>query len=247
MAIRALLLASLLGVLALAGPARADAACEADYCTAAITDANGRYKLTIGPHSVGFFFPALAGCTWDIEAQYGDGSPPGDYVFSDADGLEAEHIYPDPGVYTFHAYATNGVHDGTAEECPDLHIEATVVHPDPPPPKEPDPEEPVKQPAGGSGGGNLPIVVVPVAPMAPSPAIDRFWRDCNGGVLAHRVPCPRARRVVRAARSLLTRARSSERLAEGAVFKAAGFSCRLRKDTDGSVSCWHGRQRVLGT
>jgi hypothetical protein len=244
------LLALLLGALALGGPARADAACEAEYCTTAMTEPDGRYQLDIAPHLVGFFYPTLAGCTWDVEAQYGDGSAPGEYVFSEAEGLEADHTYPEPGVYTFHAYATNGVHDGTSEECPALHIEATVIYPEPTPPKEPEepgPEEPVKQPTAGSGGGAPPMAATPAAPMPPSPAVDRFWRECGGGVLAHRVPRSKARRVIRAARSLLASARSPERLAEGAIFKAAGFTCRLRKGDAGSVSCWRGRQRVSGT
>jgi hypothetical protein len=246
---RAILLLLLLGALALPSPAQADPACEADYCTIAVTKPDGRYQLTIPPHVVGFFFEELAGCTWTaVEAQYGDGSEAGEYEFGDAEGLEAEHTYPEPGVYIFHAYATEGLHDGTSEACPDFHVQATVTYPEPPPlePEEPEPEEPVRGPAGGSAVAAPPQIQLPDLQL-PVPATERFWRDCGKDIRAHRVPCPRARRVIAAARSILTRARPSERLAQGAVFKAGGFSCRLRDDAAGSVSCWRGRQRALGT
>lgn len=244
------MLVLLLGVLALGGPARADAACEADYCTTAITEPDGRYQLNIAADLLGFFYPDLDGCTWSVEAQYGDGSEPGAYVFNEAEGLEAEHTYPEPGVYTFHAYATEGLHDGTSEACPDLQIDATVVYPDPTQPEEPEepqPEEPVKpQPGGSAPGGQLPAPA-PAGQAPASPAIVRFWRECGNGIRAHSLPCPRARRVIGTARSILTRVRSAERLADGAVFPAAGFSCRLRGDDAGSVSCRRGRRRALGT
>ncbi len=246
---RAILLLTLLGALALPSPAQADPACEADKCLTVVTKPDGSYTLAIPGNAIGFFYEELDGCTWNVEAQYGDGSEPGEYVFSETDGLEAEHTYPAPGVYTFDAYATEGLHDGTSEACPDLHIQATVTYPEPPPPKEPEepePEEPVKVPAGGSGVAASPQVQPPDIQL-PAPAIDRFWRDCGKDVRAHRLPCPKARRVIGAARSILARARPSERLAQGAVFKAEGFSCRLRDDAAGSVSCWRGRQRALGT
>ena len=104
----------------------------------------------------------------------------------------------------------------------------------------------MKVPAGGSGVAASPQVQLPDIQL-PAPATDRFWRDCGNDIRAHRLPCPKARRVIGAARSILTRARPSERLAQGAVFKAEGFSCRLRDDAAGSVSCWRGRQRALGT
>ena len=144
------MLLTLLGALALPSSAQADPACEADKCLTVVTKPDGSYTLAIPGNAIGFFYEELDGCTWNVEAQYGDGSEPGEYVFSETDGLEAEHTYPAPGVYTFDAYATQGLHDGTSEACPDLHVQATVTYPEPPPPKEPEepePEEPVKVPA----------------------------------------------------------------------------------------------------
>jgi hypothetical protein len=241
---RAILPLLLLGALALPSPAQAGPACDADQCLTVITGPDGSYELKIGANSIGFFYEELDGCTWAVEAQYGDGSEPGEYVFSETEGLEAAHTYPAPGVYTFDAYATEGLHDGSSEPCPDIHIQATVTYPEPPPPKEP--EEPAKGPAGGSGAAAPPQAQLPDIQL-PAAATDRFWRDCGNEIRAHRLPCPKARRVIGAARSVLTRARPSERLAQGAVFKAEGFSCRLRDDAAGSVSCWRGRQRALGT
>ena len=139
--------------------------------------------------TIGFFYEELDGCTWDVEAQYGDGSEPGEYVFSETDGLEAEHTYPEPGVYTFDAYATEGLHDGTSEPCPDLHIQATVTYPEPPPPKEPEepePEEPVKVPAGGSG------VAATAAGFSHRTSSSRRRRSTGSGAIAARTSAPTA-------------------------------------------------------
>ena len=55
---------------------RAEAACAADYCFTFTTNENGTYVLSIPPGTLGLFYPQLADCTWDIEAQFGDGSEP---------------------------------------------------------------------------------------------------------------------------------------------------------------------------
>jgi hypothetical protein len=242
------LLLTVLGTLALPSPAQADPVCEADECLTVITQPDGSYTLAIPGNLIGFVHEELDGCTWAVEAQYGDGSEPGEYVFSETDGLEAEHTYPAPGVYTFDAYATEGLHDGTSEACADLHVQATVIYPEPLPkePEEPEVEEPLKVPAEGSGVAASPPNQLPDI-QPPAPATGRFWRECGTDIRAHRLPCPKARRVIGAARSILFRARPSKRLAQGAVFKAEGFSCRQRDDAAGSVSCWRGRQRALGT
>jgi hypothetical protein len=238
-----LLLAALAAGLALISPPPASAAeCEADYCTTVFTEPDGRATLTIPGGLVRFAYPALKECTWEVEAQYGDGSPSGSYVFSEAIGLEAEHTYPQPGVYVFNAYAAQGMHDGTSEPCPDVRIEATVVYPDSTPPpeetEEPGPEGPGVQAPGGE------VAAAPTQPPAgaasPTP-LPTYWRACGGGVRAHLAGCRRAKEVIRAAKGLLSQAR----LEQGATLRAAGFSCRLRGD--GDLACRRGKQRVLGT
>ena len=112
-------------------PGAAAAGCQADYCTTVVTEPDGRAVLEVPGKLVRIAYPTLKECTWSVEAQYGDGSMPGEYVFSESIGLEAEHTYPKPGVYTFNAFATKGLHDGTSEPCPDVHIEATVTYPEP--------------------------------------------------------------------------------------------------------------------
>ena len=67
-----------------------------------------------------------------MEAQYGDGSEPGEYVFNEAEGLEAEHTYPGAGgLHSSTPTQPKGCTTATSEACPDLHIEATVTYPDP--------------------------------------------------------------------------------------------------------------------
>jgi hypothetical protein len=222
-----------------AAPKASAAGCEADYCTIVVTEPDGRATLKIPGKLVRIAYPELKECTWEVEAQYGDGSPPGSYVFSEAIGLEAEHTYPEPGTYTFNGYATKGMHDGTSEPCPDVHIEATVIYTDPNPPEEPEPEG-VKPPP--SGGGGSPAVTLPPVTFPPleSPKPIPYWKACGGGVRAHQVACRKAKQVVRSARSVLSRTRPEQ----GATFTAAGFSCRLHKG--GSISCRRGAQRVLG-
>jgi len=237
-----LLAAAILAAPGLLRTAEAAAAgCEADYCTTVITDPDGRATLTIPGKLVRLAYPQLKECTWEVEARYGDGSPPGSYVFSETTGLEAEHTYPKPGTYTFNAYATNGMHDGTSESCPDVHIEATVIYPDSTPPEEeqePGPGGPgVQVPGTGAGVAANPLP----AGTPPMSRATAYWQACGHGVRAHLVPCRRAKRVVRAARGLIPRAK----LELGATFKAAGFSCRLR--ADGDVACRYGKQLVLGT
>jgi hypothetical protein len=208
-----------------------------------ITEPDGRATLKIPGKLVRFAYPQLKECTWEVEAEYGDGSPNGSYVFSEAIGLEAEHTYPEPGVYTFDAYATHGEHDGTSEPCPDVHVEATVVYPDSTPPEEPEepaPEGPgVQAPGGGSSAAAA--TQPPAAAEPPATQPNPYWRACGGGIRVHLVACHRAKQVIRAARDLLSRAR----LEQGASFKAAGFSCRLLGN--GDLACRRGKQRVLGT
>jgi hypothetical protein len=242
-----MLAALITGFMALSAAPRASAAgCEADHCTISgmivVTEPDGRATLKIPGKLVRIAYPALKECTWEVEAQYGDGSPPGSYVFSEAAGLEAEHTYPEPGTYTFNAYATNGMHDGTSEPCPDVHIEATVIYSDSTP-EEPEGHEPegVKPPP--SGGAGSPAVTLPplIIPPLRSPKPVPFWKACGGGVRAHLVGCDKAKRVIHSARELLSRSRPEQ----GATFRAAGFSCRVRNG--GTLSCRHGAQRVLGT
>jgi len=219
----------------------ASAACPVDYCTAITTDSNGLATLKIPGKLVRLGYPQLQECTWDVVAEYGDGSPDGSYAFSEAIGLEAEHVYPEPGVYTFDAVAENGLHDGTSEPCPDVHIQATVTFHDPTPPVK-DPEEPAPEegPATPPGGG-APASQPPVA--APPAAAPAYWRGCGHGVRTHLVTCRKARKVVAAAGEHVTRARPPQ----GAVFQASGFSCRLRQGPTGLyLSCRRGSQRVLG-
>jgi hypothetical protein len=229
--------------LALLPTAAASAAgCEADYCTTLITEPDGRATLKIPGKLVRLVYPQLKECTWEVEAQYGDGSPSGSYVFSEAIGLEAEHTYPEPGEYTFNAYATHGMHDGTSEPCPDVHIEATVIYPKPPPPPE-EKEEPEAEGPGvlSPGGGSPAAAAQPLAPASvPTPQPIPYWRACSGGVRAHLVTCHRAKQVITAARKHLAMAG----LERGATFMAAGFSCRLRGG--GKLACRRGKQRVLG-
>lgn len=248
MPIRAFLLAVLMvGLITQADLPRADAACEADYCTERTTNEDGFYLLTIPAGGIALIpgGSALADCKWEVEAQFSDGSPPETYFFDATQPFQSSHTFPEPGVYFVDIYATEGVHGAGPSKCPDLHIQAKVTYPEPPQePEEPGPEGPgISSSGGGAAATAQPPVIVP----APQPEASTFWRDCGGGVLAHRVPCPKARRVIGAARSLLAHARPSDRLAEGAIFKAAGFSCRLRKGDATSVSCRRGRQRVLGT
>lgn len=251
MPLRAFLLALLMaGLIAQADPPRADAACEADYCTERTTNKDGFYLLMIPAGGIGLIEPPLADCRWEkVEAQFSDGSPPEFFSFDATKEFKSSHTFPEPGVYFVDIYATEGIHSDGPSECPELHIQAKVTYPEPPPPKEPkepQPEGPKAPPPASAGGGSA-SAGTPAAPRPASPALDRFWRECGGGVLAHRVRCPKARRVIGAARSLLARARSSDRLTAGAVFEAAGFSCRLRKGDATSVSCRRARQRVLGT
>lgn len=238
-------LPALICAIFLTAPAPASAACEADYCTSVTTRQSGIYLLSIPAKGLRFLYPSLADCTWNVEAVYGDGTEPGEYTFSEATGLTASHTYPEPGTYVFHAYATKGLKDGTAIPCPDLHIEATVIFPEPPPPPPPEePEgEPTQPPVGA--GGPAPGVIGPEPTALLSPTAP-YWRDCGGELLTHRVRCRKARQVVRAARAILTRVRPSRRLAQGAVFRVAGFNCRLLRTPFAEFSCRRGGRRILG-
>ena len=226
-----------------AAESAAAAECPADYCTERATNENGFYLLMIPAGGIALIAPSLADCKWEVEAQFSDGSPTEFYSFDASKSFQSSHTFPEPGVYFVDIYATEGVHGGDSTPCPDLHIQAKVTYPEPAAKEtgEPGPEQPLAHPPAGGGAvaGSQPPAGAPPAGSSPVP----YWRACGGGVRAHLVSCPKARKVIRAARDLLSRAR----LARGAVFQAGGFSCRLRHGTAGSVSCRRGRQRVLGT
>ncbi len=219
-------------LLLLWSPGRADAACEVDFCTTGTTDPSGVYQLDVTPAAIAFGFPALTDCVWeDVEADFGDGSPNGEYEFDAAVGISESHQFPAPGVYTVHVYAREGTHSGSGGPCPDMEIEAVVTYPPPAPPPTPPPGE-----TGGSGA--------PPAPAGPSTeqrAVDPpYWRNC-GAIRAHAVYCKKARRVAGTARAFISRAR----LAKGATFRAAGFSCKLRQSGKRPLACRQGPKRIL--
>jgi hypothetical protein len=227
-------------VLALLAAERASAAeCKADFCTKVITEPDGRATLQIPGKLLRLRYPELQECTWKVSVEYGDGSPQGELTFSEAIGLEAEHTYPKPGAYTLNAFATEGVKEGTAEPCPDKHIEASVIFPEPAPPVEV-PEESGKEVRVPGGGG--PLVAPPDVNFTPGPTPVPRWRACGRGVRAHLVGCAKARKVIAAARGILSR----ESRSNDATVQASGFTCR-RRGGSGSLSCRRGPQRVLGT
>ncbi|HEY7255837.1 MAG TPA: hypothetical protein VH476_04060 [Solirubrobacterales bacterium] len=225
-------------------PDRASAACTpaAAFCLDANTNASGFY---------GLFIPAnyiqsqeggapLDNCTWQVEADYGDGSPPGKYVFEEDKLFTAGHTFPEPGVYDVVINATEGQHIDESP-CPDLLIEATITYPEPPPQEEAEEAAPGGPGAEApGGGGGAPAAPPPAGTPPPAPPHQPYWSGCGGGVRAHLIACRKAKRVIRSARAFLSRAR----LEQGASFRAAGFTCRLRGN--GDVACRRGRQRVLG-
>jgi hypothetical protein len=239
-------LAAIAASLALIGAAGASAAeCPADYCTERTTMPNGIFELKIPPKYIAFIpiegSSELVDCTWQVRVDFGDGSEPEKLEFDASKEFSASHQFPEPGVYYVEIYAEEGIHAGNKTECPDEHIQAKVTYPEPPPKEteEPGTEGPGTQPPGGGGGAVAAATPPPAA--APTPAPGPPWRACGGGIRAHLVACRRAKRVIRAARAFLSRAK----LEQGASFQAAGFSCRLRGN--GNLSCRRGRQRVLGT
>jgi hypothetical protein len=235
----------LIPLLALLAPQRAQAVdCETAICIAMkrTTNSKGEASLVVPPDAVGQLPWGLDGCTWQVKVQFGDGSPSEEIEFKEESGLVASHTFPEPGVYLMTVDAIEGVRSDLSE-CPDVHIDVTVTYPEPPPPKEePGPEEPGTEPPlaspGSAGSAGSPMSSV-TPPSSAGSQNAPYWRDCGGGIRAHRVPCRKARRVIRAARSFLSRAR----LEQGASFRVEGFSCRLRR---GSLSCRHGSRRVLG-
>jgi hypothetical protein len=223
-------------------PAGASAAeCPADRCFEFTTNARGIYVLSIPAGGIAFLGGAeLGDCKWQVKVEFSDGSPPEELEFDAAKAFVSSHQFPAPGVYLVDIHATEGVHEADQAKCPDLYIQAKVTYPTPPPPKEeekPAPEGPGVQ---APGGGSVPAATQTPSDATPQTDPDPYWQACGSGVRAHLVPCSRAKRVIRAARSLLARAR----LEKGATFTAARFSCRLR--ANGGVACRRGRQRVLG-
>ena len=231
----------------LIAPQRAEAIdCQTAICVSLperTTDAKGKYTLFIPADYVGTQYPDLNGCTWQVNAQFGDGSEPEEYEFHEESNFGASHAFPEAGHYQVVIDATEGERSDHSE-CPDVHIEVPVTYPVPPPPKEEEsaPESPgVQPPGGGGGGGAAAAATQQPAGAAPQPQPrPPYWHACGGGVRAHLVACGKAKRVIRAARALLARAR----LEQGATFRVAGFSCRLRGN--GDVACRRGKQRVLG-
>jgi hypothetical protein len=226
-------------------PAWASAAeCPADKCFEFTTSPNGVYVLTIPARGIALIpgGSGLADCKWSVKAEFGDGSEPEELEFDASKAFTSSHTFPAPGVYIVDIYATEGIHAGSSTACPDLHIQAKVTYPEPVPEEseEPAPEGPGAQAPGG-GGGAAAATQAPAGAAAPAPPPGSpYWKACGGVARAHLVACRKAKRVIRAARSLLSRAR----LEQGASFKAAGFGCRLRGN--GDLACQRGKQRVLG-
>jgi hypothetical protein len=245
----AVLAASVLLLTALLPTERAEGACTAEICMKLdyVTNQEGLYVLVITPLMLEFVLPEeLRDCVWDVESQFSDGSPPEHYVFDAAKSFSAAHRFPERGTYLVTVHATNGIQADNGEPCPTIQIDATVLYPDPPPP--PPPPPPVEPRAPPAGDPPAPPPQSPATRLAgdgddaPQGPASSYWRNC-GAIQAHAVSCKRARRVVRAARTTLSRARS-ERLAEGATFRATGFSCRLRQSGPKPLACRLGKRRV---
>jgi hypothetical protein len=237
-------------------PDRAEAECTADICVPMqfVTDQNGTYLLIITPFMVEATLPpALHDCVWDVEAQFGDGSPAEEYTFDATKSFSASHQFSEPGVYLVVVHARNGVQADTLEPCPSIQIDATVIYPEPPlpPPPPPDPppdppDPPAPGPVGSPGPTSSPAAVDAPLGSTDSGASEQagaYWRDC-GRVLAHALGCAKAARVARRARSILSRARKG-RFAAPPAFRVLGFSCRVRHDAALPLACRRGERRLL--
>ncbi len=234
-------------LLATVSPARAGAAvdCESAICITLeekLTNSHGQYNLFIPADYVGYEIPELNGCSWQVEAQFGDGSAPEHYEFHEEALFLASHLFPGPGHYQVVIDATEGKRSDESK-CPDVHIEVPVTFSAPPPPEET--EEPTQEgPAVQVPGGGGATAANPGAASAtvPTPGPNPYWRACGGGIRSHLVVCRRAQGVIAAARDFLSHVGP----AQGGAFTAAGFSCRRRGGSPAAISCRRGRQRVLG-
>jgi hypothetical protein len=246
----------------LSWPSRAEAGCSpsaGEYDFVCSTNSIGVATLVVPISAVIVVFePAfepVKDCTWQVAVDFGDGTE-GTYVWNAEEGLSASHTFPEAGMsYVVMVYATEGTHNADGEPCPDLALSAYVTYPAPPPPPGEEPEEP--GPGGGtgeSGGGD---------PTAPSDGGGRpgqagsnsdrsvgssrsraYWSRCGVGVVAHRVRCRRALKVVNGALARLTRTRSRSGH-KPRRFGVAGFNCRLRPHAKRQLACRRGTRRIL--
>jgi hypothetical protein len=236
----------------LSSPTPTAAACPEEFDLCGTTNKQGTYFLQIPSFSFLSQIPgyeelaALEDCVWEVEVDFGDGSPNETYTFDASIGLSGSHTFPAPGTYIVHVQAREGVHAGSGEACPDFDQTAAITYPEPPPPPplEPPGEDPPETPAEPSGGTTPP----PSGGAGPEPgpaqpALRPRWRRCGGEVLAKDVGCRKARKVIRRASKLLGRLPAA--FGGWLPERAAGFRCRLRHTPTAELACRHGGRRII--
>jgi hypothetical protein len=235
---------------ALSSPAPSAAACPEGVDLCGTTNKQGTYFLQIPPFSFLSKIPGyewlapLEDCVWEVEVEFGDGSPNETYTFDAAIGLSGSHTFPEPGTYIVQVYAREGVHADSGEPCPDFDQTAAITFPEPPPPP---PEPPAPEPPGGdpespaepSGTGDEPGSGLP--PPASGPRSS--WRRCAGEVLTRGVGCRKAKRVIRRATKAVERLPAA--FGGWLPARAAGFRCRLRHTPTAELACRRGARRIL--
>jgi hypothetical protein len=235
---------------ALLTPAPSAAACPEDVDLCGTTNKQGTYFLQIPPFSFLSKIPgyeelaALEDCVWEVEVDFGDGSPNETYTFDAAIGLSGSHTFPEPGTYIVRVQAREGVHAGSGQPCPDFERTAAITYPEPPPAPEPPPEPPPDPPGADppqsspatSGNGGI---VLDSRPASSLP----HWRRCTGEVLTRGVGCRKARRVIRRATKAVERL--SAAFGGWLPARAAGFRCRLRHTPTAELACRRGARRVI--
>lgn len=216
---------------------------EADICLklGAETDDEGVYTLYIPPGFIGssqYAYPQLKGCTWDVRAVFGDGSPAWEGTFNTEAGIQQSHKYPAYGIYYGAVDATNGEKAG-GEPCASIHIAISVKYPEPEPPGGEPPEEeppPGETPTGGGGGSTGGSGEEGYGPGNElSEAV--YWAPCGHGLLVHRVVCGRARRVARVARRRFRRGL-------GGPQHVLGFTCQYRPSAAHRIACRRESRRI---
>ena len=108
-------------------------------------DANGNYASCSSlPTRRLLGTPDLSDCTWQVNADFGDGSEPEELRIPARNPTSAPTTPSRPGHLPRSTSTRPKANDADRATCPDLHIEAQVTYPDPPPPKEEEsaPEEP---------------------------------------------------------------------------------------------------------